>query len=664
MKLNINRLRALILWTCMAIALVVGFRGSGDAASVNVYSIAPAGCVSILSPANGATFTLNSPVTVKFSDTCTNHWYECLLADGSDISCATPYPQQLAWTASTAGNHTLAIRSWSRNGAKLLGSASISVKVQRATPTPVPTSTPTPTPCITISSPVDSSNVSGTVAIRTSDSCSGTWYESLYVDSGYVGDFATSQVNFNSVAYANGRHTIEVTSQSQNPASLMLGSASEVLYVANTNPTPTSTPTPAPVSSSTPSPTATPAPGVCVSIISPTPNSLVSGSSVAIKTTDNCAGNWYESLYLDSTHIGDFATGQIVFNSVSASNGTHTVEVISQSQNPATVELGSAAESINVQNTASPTPTSTATPTPSPTPTQVSYYSLKNPNATLPSESTCISAIEISPLPEAAPWNENDGTGYNSNQVSFATPSYYYQHVGEQLGFTSPIFQLVDGHYAGSTDDIARITACKWGMDEDVLRAQMEQESAWHQDCADMHGGSGCNEDGDHNNSDGSCSGLPANLSGLGWQVSDTSGNFVGPKAITNDANAANAASWSIIQSKSACAEWYAWPMLATSTAWALDYRGAKFRACMNGDFASRFNSSDYNTNLSLAGSSPNSPSTQSDLLFTGETNVQRLEWGCIGTHYSGSWYDSGAFNYDQSVYNHEEKHDWPGGIH
>lgn len=136
MKLNINRLRALILWTCMAIALVVGFRGSGDAASVNVYSIAPAGCVSILSPANGATFTLNSPVTVKFSDTCTNHWYECLLADGSDISCATPYPQQLAWTASTAGNHTLAIRSWSRNGAKLLGSASISVKVQRATPTP------------------------------------------------------------------------------------------------------------------------------------------------------------------------------------------------------------------------------------------------------------------------------------------------------------------------------------------------------------------------------------------------------------------------------------------------------------------------------------------------------------------------------------------------
>jgi autotransporter family porin len=39
----------------------------------------------------------------------------------------------------------------------------------------------------------------------------------------------------------------------------------------------------------------------------------------------------------------------------------------------------------------------------------------------------------------------------------------------------------VDGRFTGSTDDIIRWGACKWGFDEDTTRARAVQESTWHQ---------------------------------------------------------------------------------------------------------------------------------------------------------------------------------------
>jgi autotransporter family porin len=37
------------------------------------------------------------------------------------------------------------------------------------------------------------------------------------------------------------------------------------------------------------------------------------------------------------------------------------------------------------------------------------------------------------------------------------------------------------GNFTGSTDDLIRWAACKWGMDEQVLRAQVAKESWWDQ---------------------------------------------------------------------------------------------------------------------------------------------------------------------------------------
>ena len=73
-----------------------------------------------------------------------------------------------------------------------------------------------------------------------------------------------------------------------------------------------------------------------------------------------------------------------------------------------------------------------------------------------------------------------------------------------------------------------RWSACKWGMDEDWMKAESMTESAWHQDCAKMHGGSTCSANGDCGNPDGSqITGTP-NLSFMGYRVTDASGHFVG----------------------------------------------------------------------------------------------------------------------------------------
>jgi hypothetical protein len=39
----------------------------------------------------------------------------------------------------------------------------------------------------------------------------------------------------------------------------------------------------------------------------------------------------------------------------------------------------------------------------------------------------------------------------------------------------------VTGNFTGTTDEILQWGACKWGIDEDIVRAQAEMESHWHQ---------------------------------------------------------------------------------------------------------------------------------------------------------------------------------------
>lgn len=55
----------------------------------------------------------------------------------------------------------------------------------------------------------------------------------------------------------------------------------------------------------------------------------------------------------------------------------------------------------------------------------------------------------------------------------------------------------VDGNFTGTTDEILQWAACKWGIDEDWLRAQIVTESWWDQrTVGDTAAGDGCTSHG------------------------------------------------------------------------------------------------------------------------------------------------------------------------
>jgi autotransporter family porin len=160
-------------------------------------------------------------------------------------------------------------------------------------------------------------------------------------------------------------------------------------------------------------------------------------------------------------------------------------------------------------------------------------------------------------------------------------------------------YARVDGQYTGTTDMIIRWAACKWGIDEDVVRAQTTTEH-WSWDETTAHG--------DKRTSYAQC--VNGNFTSL-WNYQCVNCCYQ---------------TWSDWQTK-VFYNWMTWPMMSTSTAFGADYRYADQRSCMNGDlkgyFAARPNYNGHNYSTDIA-----------------EGNLDTILWGCIGNHYSGNWYD------------------------
>jgi hypothetical protein len=95
------------------------------------------------------------------------------------------------------------------------------------------------------------------------------------------------------------------------------------------------------------------------------------------------------------------------------------------------------------------------------------------------------------------------------------------------------------------------------------------------------------------------------------------------------------------------------WPQIMQSTAFAADYRYADQRACMDGAYTTYFASSSQQ---------PNTYATDlANYKNVADTNsMNRMLWGCIGMHFSGSWYDSGATSYIGDVQSAEASEPWP----
>lgn len=158
----------------------------------------------------------------------------------------------------------------------------------------------------------------------------------------------------------------------------------------------------------------------------------------------------------------------------------------------------------------------------------------------------------------------------------------------------------VDGQFKGVTTSQFQWAACKWGMDDDWFRAAGVQETDWHQ-------------------------------------------YFVG-----DNCGVAGEASYSIIQIKNrycnGALAWGGYPQTQNSTAFALDFYGAYERACFDGAF---YDGGSW--------------------LYNGQTVDQiasnkgwdYVAWGCVGSWFSGGWYDSAAVSYINSVKAHLANRDW-----
>lgn len=226
------------------------------------------------------------------------------------------------------------------------------------------------------------------------------------------------------------------------------------------------------------------------------------------------------------------------------------------------------------------------------------HFSTRPSSWPLPNGSWCAQVI---------PWESEmvpNNTGSNSTKPSQGQLDAYVAN-----GYASNVydgqwaFARVNGQYTGTTDMINRWAACKWGIDEDVVRAQaLAEHWDWDQ-----------NRPGDKRTSYSQC--VNGSFTSL-W-------NFRCSNCCYQ--------TWSLYQTK-VFYNWQTWPMILNSTAFAADFRYADQRSCMNGD------KKDYFAQFP----SYNGHNYAADIA---SGNLDTILWGCIGAHYSGRWYN-GASNW------------------
>jgi hypothetical protein len=170
-----------------------------------------------------------------------------------------------------------------------------------------------------------------------------------------------------------------------------------------------------------------------------------------------------------------------------------TIALVSarQAPHPRSPVAARASASIEATPTATPSPTPSPTPLvappppppPPPPPVHVGFFTTRAVGAALPGDALC--AREIAPNAwEPRPQN---ATANHTNVYAqgFRFHSSYFDTYSPAYG------ARVTGNFSGTTDQILRWAACKWGFDEDTVRGQALVESTWFQSTlGDCNGGS------------------------------------------------------------------------------------------------------------------------------------------------------------------------------
>ena len=212
------------------------------------------------------------------------------------------------------------------------------------------------------------------------------------------------------------------------------------------------------------------------------------------------------------------------------------------------------------------------------------HFSTLGVGAALPSDADCRSRVR------AAPENRAVNAGFN-------------QTVGHAGASQAPYFNRITGNFTGTTDQIIQWAACKWGIDEDIVRAQIAKESWWHQDGT-----------GDYTSDPNNCApGHPIGADGHAGQCPESIGlgqvrtQYYRP--YINDA--------------------------VTSSAYNLDTTYATWRSCFEG------------------------AETWLNTVERGRDYAAGDVWGCVGTWFSGRWYTAAANGYISGVQDYLNQRIW-----
>lgn len=222
--------------------------------------------------------------------------------------------------------------------------------------------------------------------------------------------------------------------------------------------------------------------------------------------------------------------------------------------------------------------------------------------SSLPSDSQAASMVHRSTW---EPRPENYSANHIVPPAGVVTAGYSGMENHAQL------FGRVTGNFTGTTDEIIQWAAAKWGLPDEVIRAEAVAESSWYQNLKDSSGRPVANSGyGDY----GQCGGSPA-PSGYGTGGPSSFGIMQIKWCAHKDASAPGYGTW---------------PWSERSTAYNLDYYGAIIRGCFEGWDA-----------------------------WLGNGYEAGDMWGCVGRWYAGEWYSAGANDYIATLKNFYNSKPW-----
>jgi hypothetical protein len=265
----------------------------------------------------------------------------------------------------------------------------------------------------------------------------------------------------------------------------------------------------------------------------------------------------------------------------------------SQAPSPSTITTPTVTVSVSPTSTAASKPTpappiQTQTASASPTPSGIVFQTLP-PGDTLPTGAECARWVRDSK------WPENKGGNQHYNERTGQHVGSHFFPAGDAPQADARLAPRINGDFTGSTADILRWAACKWGISQNVVFAQAAVASWWQQ-----------YQLGD-------------------WGTDATAcppGHKLGADGIPRECPQ----SYGVLQNRYYRYQRSSWPAIANSTAMSADTAYAVWRSCYDG----------YETWLDTV---PHGQLYHADDL-----------WGCVGRWLAGSWYTPSADTYISQV--------------